>query len=77
MDFGYIGTLKVSGMSRKAWVFVVSLSYSRYMYAEVNLDQSVGIFIRCHANAFSYFGSVPETVKDRQPESRHCRSEFL
>ena len=32
VDFGYIGTLKVNGIPRKAWVFVMSLSYSRYMY---------------------------------------------
>ena len=63
VDFGYIGTLKVSGMPRKAWVFVMSLSYSRYMYVEITLDQSVSTFIRCHANAFRYFGGVPETVK--------------
>lgn len=63
VDFGYIGTLKVSGTPRKAWVFVMSLSYSRYMYVEITLDQSVSTFIRCHANAFRYFGGVPETVK--------------
>ena len=63
VDFGYIGTLKVSGTPRKAWVFVMSLSYSRYMYVEITLDQSVATFIRCHANAFRYFGGVPETVK--------------
>ena len=63
VDFGYIGTLKVCGAPKKAWVFVMSLSYSRYMYAEITLDQSVATFIRCHANAFRYFGGVPETVK--------------
>lgn len=63
MDFGYIGTLKVSGTPRKAWVFVMSLGYSRYMYAEVTLDQSVDTFIRYHANALRYFGGAPETVK--------------
>lgn len=28
VDFGYIGTIKVNGKPRKAWVFVMSLSYS-------------------------------------------------
>lgn len=63
VDFGYIGTLKVSGVPRKAWIFVMSLSYSRYMYVEITLDQSVSTFIRCHTNAFRYFSGVPETVK--------------
>lgn len=63
VDFGYIGTLKVNGKPRKAWVFVMTLSYSRYMYAEIALDQSVSTFINCHVNGFRYFGGVPETVK--------------
>lgn len=63
VDYGYIGTLNVSGTFRKAWVFIMSLSYSRYMYAEITLDQSVETFIRSHVNAFRYFGGVPETVK--------------
>lgn len=63
VDFGYIGTLKVNGSPRKAWGFVMSLSYSRYMYAAITLDQSVQTFIRCHTEAFHYFGGVPQTVK--------------
>lgn len=63
VDFGYVGTLKVNGNPRKAWVFVMSLSYSRYMYAAITLDQSVQTFIRCHTEAFHYFGGVPQTVK--------------
>lgn len=63
VDFGYIGTIKVSGKPKKAWVFVMSLSYSRYMYAQITLDQSVKTFISCHTNAFQFFNGVPETVK--------------
>lgn len=63
VDFGYIGTLKVNGAPRKAWVFVMSLSYSRYMYVAITLNQSVQTFIRCHTEAFHYFGGVPQTVK--------------
>ena len=63
VDFGYIGTLNVAGKTRKAWVFVMTLSYSRYMYAQITLDQSVRTFIQCHTNAFRYFGGIPETIK--------------
>lgn len=63
VDFGYIGTVKVNEKPKKAWVFVMSLSYSRYMYACIVFDQSVKTFIQCHVNAFRYFGGVPETVK--------------
>lgn len=64
VDFGYIGTLKLSNNKRKkAWVFVMTISYSRYMYAQIVLDQSVATFIDCHKNAFRYFGGIPQTVK--------------
>lgn len=63
VDFGYIGTLNVNGKRKKAWVFVMTLSYSRYMYIEIVLNQSVKAFIECHKNAFRYFGGVPESVK--------------
>ncbi len=63
VDFGYIGMLIVNGKPRKAWIFVMSLSYSRYMYVEITFDQSVKTFIHCHIDAFKYFKGVPETVK--------------
>lgn len=63
VDFGYVGTINVSGKAKKAWIFVMSLSYSRYMYACIVFDQSVKTFIQCHVNAFKYFGGVTETVK--------------
>jgi hypothetical protein len=63
VDFGYIGIITVDGKQKKAWVFAMSLSYSRYMYAEITLDQCVRTFIMCHVHAFRYFGGVPQTVK--------------
>lgn len=63
VDFGYIGTLKVNGRPRKAWVFIMSLSYSRQMHVSITLDQSVQTFIQCHTAALNYFGGVPQTVK--------------
>ncbi len=64
VDFGYIGYLKLNNnKQKKAWIFVMELSYSRYMYAEIVLDQSVETFLNCHKNAFKYFGGVPQTVK--------------
>ena len=63
VDFGYIGTIKVNGKPKKAWVFIMTLSYSRYMYAKITFDQRVETFVRCHIMAFKYFGGVPATVK--------------
>ena len=63
VDFGYVDTKNIDGKAKKAWIFVMSLSYSRYMYSCIVFDQSVKVFIQCHVNAFRYFGGVPETVK--------------
>lgn len=63
VDFGSIGTIPVEGKPKKAWVFVMSLSYSRYMYVQIVFNQSVKTFIHCHVQAFRYFRGVPETVK--------------
>ena len=63
VDFGYIGTLNIGSKRRKAWIFAMTLSYSRYMFVKIVFDQSVKTFISCHLDAFRYFGGVPETVK--------------
>lgn len=33
------------------------------MYCKIVFDQEVKNFIRCHEDAFRYFGGVPKTVK--------------
>ncbi|AUG56549.1 Integrase core domain protein [Acetivibrio saccincola] len=59
VDFGYIGNIKLpDGKYKKAWIFVMELSYSRYMYVQIVFDQSVSTFIDCHKKAFKYFGGV-------------------
>ena len=63
IDYGYIGTIPVGGKRKKAWVFVMTLSHSRYMYAEVSFNQSVQSFIQSHVNAFRYFGGGPRLAK--------------
>ncbi|MEM6264689.1 MAG: IS21 family transposase [Bacteroidota bacterium] len=64
VDFGDAGRFKLEdGGSCRVWVFVITLSHSRYSYEEVVRDQRVATFIRCHRNAFEYFGGVPARVK--------------
>lgn len=64
VDFGYVGKMPdANGTMKKAWVFCMILSYSRYMYSEIVFNQEVKTFIRCHEHAFKYFGGVPKTVK--------------
>ncbi len=64
VDFGYVGQQPIAvGKKKKAWVFNMRLSYSRLDYYEVVFDQKVRTFIKCHVNAFKYFGGVPKMLK--------------
>lgn len=64
VDFGDAGRFELAeGGKCKVWVFVMTLSHSRYSYHEVVRDQRVETFIRCHRHAFEFFGGVPQRVK--------------
>ena len=64
VDFGFIGKVfdPVKGKERNAWVFVMTLSHSRHIYAEVVFDQSSWTWLRLHEWAFSFFGGVPAKI---------------
>ncbi len=38
------------------------LCYSRMMYVEFTVSQTMEHFLGCHVNAFNYFGAVPEKI---------------
>ncbi len=64
VDFGSAGKLvdPRSGLARVAWVFVMTLGYSRHQYAELVFDQKIPTWLACHRHAFEWFGGVPRTV---------------
>lgn len=64
VDFGYAGRLldPVTGRERRTWVFVMVLSHSRHMYAELVFDQSVATWTRLHTAAFEFFGGTPRRI---------------
>jgi len=64
VDFGYAGEIydPVQGRLRKAWVFVMTLSWSRHQYAEIVFDQKVETWIELHVRAFEYFGGRVERI---------------
>lgn len=63
IDFGYVGKMRdEKGQIRKTWAFVMVLSWSRYAYMEFVFDQKVGTWLRCHRNAFAFFGGVPRCL---------------
>jgi len=63
VDFGYAGLmLDGDGQPRRAWGFVMTLSYSRHQYDEFVFDQRVETWLRLHQHAFEYFGGVPHKI---------------
>ena len=64
VDFGYAGQFldPESGRMRRAWVFVMTLSFSRHQYAELVFDQTIETWGRLHRAAFEFFGGVPRRI---------------
>ena len=64
VDFGSAGSFldPSSGRLRTAYVFVMTLSYSRHQYAELVFDQKVATWLACHRHAFEWFGGTPRRV---------------
>lgn len=62
VDFGYCGTIHVGDERRRLYVFMMTLCYSRMIYAEFILRQNMEHFLQCHRNAFEYFGGIPGKV---------------
>ncbi len=64
VDFGYVGPVRdpQTNEPRKAWVFVMTLAWSRHQYAELVFDQKIATWLLCHQHAFEYFGGVPHRV---------------
>ena len=64
VDFGYAGFLQDPACDtlRKAWAFVMTLSFSRHNYVEFVFDQEVDTWLRCHRHAFEWYGGVVRRV---------------
>ncbi len=63
VDWGMYGSVPVGETRRKLSFFVMVLSYSRMMYVEFTLSQTMEQFLACHQHAFEFFGNrVPENI---------------
>ncbi len=58
VDWGEFGDVFGDGV--KIHCFVMVLCYSRLTYIEFTRSERFEDFIRCHENAFTYFGGVPK-----------------
>jgi transposase len=78
VDFGYAGRMidPVTGAERKAWVFVLILSWSRHLYAELVFDQRVETWLLCHVHAFAAFGGVPARIVPDNLKAAIVRASF-
>lgn len=90
VDFGSgpVLTHPVTKKPTRTHFFVMTLCDSRHMYAELVWDQKVETWLRCHRNAFVFFGGVPMRViidnlksaitraTHRDPEVQRSYAEF-
>jgi len=51
-----------TGVVKKTWIFVMTLCFSRHMYAEIVTDQKISTWLACHRRAFEFFSGVPLKV---------------
>ena len=62
VDWGQFGTVRVGLTERKLSFFVMVLCYSRMMYVEFTVSETMEHFLGCHQNAFHFFGAVPAAI---------------
>ncbi len=78
VDFAYVGKVldPVSATRRKAWVFLMTLGFSRHFFMYVVFDQSVATWIDLHVRAFRYFGGVPRVIVPDNLKAAVIRAAF-
>ena len=62
-DWAEVGRFpQPDGTSIKLYVFVMILCYSRYLYIEFTRSMALATLIRCHQNAFAFFGGWTKRI---------------
>ena len=62
VDWGHYGSVNVGNTRRQLSFFVLVLCYSRLMYVEFTVSQTMEHFLGCHLNAFEALGGVPARI---------------
>ena len=63
VDWGHYGSVRVGNTRRRLSFFVMVLCYSRMMYVEFTVSQTLEHFLGCHLNAFEFFDArVPARI---------------
>ncbi|WP_246804355.1 IS21 family transposase [Desulfosarcina cetonica] len=62
VDWGSHGSVNVGTTRRRLSFFVMVLCYSRLMYVQFTVSQTMEHFLGCHQSAFDFFGRVPQRI---------------
>jgi transposase len=62
VDWGTFGSVPVGQTQRRLSFFVMVLCYSRMMYVEFTVSQTMEHFLACHQHACEFFGGIAKTV---------------
>jgi transposase len=62
VDWGSFGSVPVGQTHRQLSFFVMVLCYSRMLYVEFTVSQTMEHFLACHQHAFEFFGGIPYKV---------------
>jgi len=62
VDWGSYGAVSVGQTHRHLSFFVMVLCYSRMLYVEFTVSQTMEHFLACHQHALEFFGGIPTKV---------------
>jgi len=64
VDYGYAGMMNdpKTERERRAWAFIMTLSYSRHRFVRFVFRMDSPTWIDCHVRAFEFFDGVPATI---------------
>ncbi len=62
VDWGTYGTVTVGNTSRRLSFFVMVLAFSRQMFVEFTVSQTMEHFLACHEHAFAALSGVPSKI---------------
>lgn len=63
VDWAEVGSfIDKQGKRRKVYAFVMVLGFSRMLFVEFTLSMKLEVLIKCHQNAFEYFGGWTRSI---------------
>lgn len=62
VDWSEFGRIEIDGKTKKLYCFNMILGYSRMRYIEFTLSIDATTLIKCHLNAFRYFGGCTDGI---------------